>query len=211
MTDRSNGYEGVAAEFLAGRGRAPSTAIGAGFVRDWARALSPGATVLDLGCGSGRPITEQLVDAGLNVYAIDASPSLVHAFRNNLPHVPVACEPVEESSFFGRTFDAVLAWGVIFLLPAEEQRRLIKRVATILAPGGRFLFTSCAGTEPLAWNDAMTGLESRSLGAAEYRRELSAAGLSVIREFEDEGENHYYDAVSDEIADRTESRPDPGD
>jgi 2-polyprenyl-3-methyl-5-hydroxy-6-metoxy-1,4-benzoquinol methylase len=105
MTDRSNGYEGVAAEFLSGRGRPPSTAIGARFVHDWARALSRGATVLDVGCGSGRPITEQLVGAGLNVYAIAASPSLVHAFRNNLPHVSVACEPVEESSFFGRTFD----------------------------------------------------------------------------------------------------------
>jgi hypothetical protein len=45
------------------------------------------------------------------------------------------------------------------------------------------------------WNDAMTELESRSLGASEYRRQLSTAGLSVIAEYEDEGENHYFDAV----------------
>jgi len=31
------------------------------------------------------------------------------------------------------------------------------------------------------WNDAMTGLESRSLEAAEYRRLLSSVGLSVIK------------------------------
>jgi 2-polyprenyl-3-methyl-5-hydroxy-6-metoxy-1,4-benzoquinol methylase len=202
MADRSNGYEGVAVEFLAGRGRAPSTAIGAGAVRDWARTLPPGATVIDVGCGSGLPITKVLVKEGLNVYAIDASPSLVRAFRNNLPEVPVACEPVEGSSFFGRMFDGVVAWGLIFLLPAEEQRRLIQRVATILVPGGRLLFTSCAGTEPLVWNDAMTGLESRSLGAAEYRRELSSVGMSVIREYEDEGENHYFDALKKETDER---------
>ena len=171
MTDRSNGYEGVAVEFLAGRGRAPSTAIGASAVRDWARTLPPGATVIDLGCGSGLPITKVLVKEGLNVYAIDASPSLVQAFRHNLPEVPVACESVEDSLFFGRMFDAAVAWGLIFLLSAEEQRRLIQRIATLLVPGGRLLFTSCA--EPLVWNDAMTGLESRSLGAVEYRRDLS--------------------------------------
>jgi hypothetical protein len=41
-TDLSNGYEGVAAEFLAGRGRAPASAIGTRAVRYWARRLSPG-------------------------------------------------------------------------------------------------------------------------------------------------------------------------
>jgi len=45
------------------------------------------------------------------------------------------------------------------------------------------------------WNDALTGLESRSLGAVEYRRALASVGLSVIREYEDEGENHYFDAL----------------
>jgi 2-polyprenyl-3-methyl-5-hydroxy-6-metoxy-1,4-benzoquinol methylase len=197
MTDRSNGYEGVAVEFLAGRGRAPSTAVGVGAVRDWARTLPPGATVLDVGCGSGLPITKVLVDEGLNVYAIDASPTLVQAFRNNFPDIPVACEAVEDSLFFGRMFDGVIAWGLIFLLDAEEQRRLIQRVAATLVPGGRLLFTSSAGTEPLVWNDAMTGLESRSLGAAEYRSELSSVGLSVIQEYEDEGQSHYYDTCKD--------------
>ncbi len=111
----------------------------------------------------------------------------------NPPGIPVACEAVEDSIFFDRKFDAALAWGLIFVLPAEEQRRLIHRVAGILVPGGRLLFTSCA--EPLVWNDAMTGLESRSLGAVEYRRLLRAVGLSVTREYEDAGGNHYFDTL----------------
>src|SRR5512138_3348368 len=111
MSDRSNGYERVALEFLAGRGRAPSTAIGVSTVRNWARTLPTGATVLDLGCGSGLPITKVLVDEGLEVYAIDASPTLVQAFRSNHPQIPVICEGVEDTKFFGRTFDAVVAWG----------------------------------------------------------------------------------------------------
>ncbi len=192
MSDRSNGYEGVAAEFLAARGRAPSTAIGTREVHNWAHRLSYGAAVIDLGCGSGLPITKILVSEGLKVYGIDASPSLVEAFRHNLPEIPVACESVEDSLFFNRMFDGVLAWGLLFLLKPEAQRSLLRRIADILAPGGRLLFTSPA--EPVVWNDAMTGLESRSLGAAEYRRLLSAVGVSVNSEYEDEGQNHYFDA-----------------
>jgi SAM-dependent methyltransferase len=210
MTDPSNGYERVAAEFLAGRGRAPSTAIGAQAVRDWARTLPRGATVVDLGCGSGLPITNVLVGEGLNVYAIDAAESLVAAFRRNLPGIPVACESIEDSSFFDRRFDAALSWGLMFLLLPEAQRRLIKRIGDVLVPGGRFLFTASAGTEPRVWIDVMTGLESRSLGGNEYRTLLSAAGLAVTSEYEDEGQNHYFDAVKAGVAPRPSERRDDG-
>jgi SAM-dependent methyltransferase len=193
MTDRSNGYEGVAQEFLAGRGGPRSAGIGAKTVRDWARTLPHGAAVIDLGCGPGIPITEVLVGEGLNVYGIDAAPSFVQAFRRNLPNTPVICEAVEESTFFARTFDGVIAVGLMFLLNPEQQERLMERIAAILTPGGRLLFTSCE--EPLVWNDAMTGLESRSLGAEEYRRLLRAFGLSVTGEYTDEGQNHYIDAL----------------
>jgi SAM-dependent methyltransferase len=193
MRDRSNGYEGIAAEFLAGRGRAPSTAVGVKAVRDWARTLPHGAVVIDLGCGSGLPITRALVNERLNAYAIDASPSMVGAFRHNFPDIPVACEPVEDSLFFDRMFDGGVAWGLMFLLLPDVQRRLIRRVGDILVPGGRLLFTS--PSEPIVWNDAMTGEESRSLGAIEYRQLLSASGLSVTGEYDDEGENHYFDAI----------------
>ena len=190
--DRSNGYESVATEFLAGRGSPRSAGVGVKAVRNWARTLPRGAAVIDLGCGSGFPITELLVAEGLNVYAVDAAPSFVQAFQRNFPNTPVVCEAVEDSTFFDRTFDGVLAWGLIFLLSPKEQRRLLQRIADILAPGGRLLFTSCA--EPLVWNDAMTGLESRSLGAEEYQRQLLEVGLSVTSEYEDEGRNHYFDA-----------------
>jgi|ERR1035437_205402 SAM-dependent methyltransferase len=195
MMDRSNGYEEIAPEFLARRGSSRSTGIGVKEVRKWARTLPPGASVIDLGCGPGFPITEVLVAERLSTFGVDAAPSFVQAFRRNLPNTPVVCQSVQDSTFFDRTFDGVLAWGLIFLLSPEEQRRLIERIAGILAPGGRLLFTSPA--EPIVWNDAMTGVESRSLGAEEYYRHLSAVGLSVTSEYEDEGQNHYFDAFKD--------------
>jgi len=40
----------------------------------------------------------------------------------------------------------------------------------------------------------MTGLESLSLGAEQYRKLLGAVGISVAEEYEGEGENHYFGA-----------------
>jgi 2-polyprenyl-3-methyl-5-hydroxy-6-metoxy-1,4-benzoquinol methylase len=196
MVDRSNGYEDIAAEFVSTRSRI----IGVKRVRDWAKTLARGAAVVDLGCGPGIPITEILVTEGLNVYGIDAAPSFVQAFRRNLPNTPIACEAVQDSKFFDRTFDGVLAWGFMFVLSSEDQRGLIQRIGDILVPGGRLLFTSPA--EMGSGTDIMTGREFRSLGAEEYRRRLSAVGLTVAREYQDEGRNHYFDALKELKADR---------
>jgi SAM-dependent methyltransferase len=193
--DLSNGYESVAVDFLAHRGnsRTRSNAIGVKEVLNWAQTLPRGGSVIDLGCGPGFPLTVVLVEEGLQVFGVDAAPSFVSAFRHNLPGTPIVCESVLESSFFDQTFDAVLSIGLMFLLKAEEQRRLMQIFADLLVPGGRLLFTSTS--KPHLWNDVMTGLESMSLGAEEYRKLLGAVGISVAAEYEDVGENHYFDAL----------------
>lgn len=86
--DRSNGSEGVAVEFLARRGSGRATGVGVSAAREWARTLPRAASILDLGCGPGFPITEVLVIEGLSVFGVDAAPSFVQAFRQNLPNTP---------------------------------------------------------------------------------------------------------------------------
>ncbi|GMU65854.1 MAG: putative methyltransferase [Acidobacteriota bacterium] len=186
--DRSNGWEAVARRFIAER-----TRIGAETVRSWSRGLPAGASVLDLGCGTGVPVAETLIAQGCRVSGIDAAPSLVEAFRRRFPETPVACEAVEESEFFGRTYDGIVAIGLMFLLSPEVQRTVLRRVASALNPRGRFLFT--APTQVVTWADLLTGRPSVSLGDAAYRQALSDAGLEIVGEFVDEGQNHYYDAA----------------
>lgn len=190
--DGSNGYEEIAGIYLAGRGTRPRVgdAIGAAIVRAWAQAFPPGASVLDLGSGPGEPGTRILQEAGLAPHAVDASRAMVTAFRERFPGVPIEQNTVEASGFFDRTFDGVLAWGLLFLLKPAAQALVVGKVAAALNPGGRFLFT--APPEPLEWLDAMTGRPSQSLGAATYDRMLREAGLTWVAEAQDEGENHYY-------------------
>lgn len=186
--DRSNGWEAVAGRFMAQRSSA-----GADTVRAWCRALPGRASVLDLGCGSGVPIAEALIDAGCEVSGVDASPSLVAEFRRRFPQAPVVCEPVEESRFFGRTHDGIVAIGLLFLLQPGVQETVIRRLASALKPGGRVLFT--APVQTCTWVDQMTGRQSVSLGSDAYRRALGSAGLVVIGEYDDEGGNHCFDAA----------------
>lgn len=190
--DSANGYEDIAELFIARRGKRPSVgdAIGAQTIRAWAEAFPAGATVLDLGCGPGEPSTRVLREAGLTTFAVDASPRMVAAFRERLPGVPVECNTVEASGFFGRQFEGVLAWGLLFLLTPAAQAKVIQKVARALQPRGRFLFT--APKEAVEWLDAMTGRQSRSLGVVAYERLLREAGLAWVGETQDEGDNHYY-------------------
>ncbi len=111
-------------------------------------------------------------------------------FRARFPEVPVECGSVENSPFFGQTFDGVVAWGLLFLLRSADQVDLIRRTSAVLKPGGRLLFT--APKQKCTWQDILTGRESVSLGSEEYRRLLEAEHLEEIGEAEDEGENHYY-------------------
>lgn len=184
--DRSHGYEAVAGDFMSHRTR---STIGVATVRRWAKLLPPGGAVLDLGCGHGVPISRTLVDEGFTVSGIDASATLISAFRAQLPGAPAEHGAVEESRFFGRQFDGVIAWGLMFLLTEDAQAKVVHKVAVALEPGGRFLFT--APQQECEWPDSLTGQTSRSLGSDAYRRLVGSAGLMVEDEADDEGQNHY--------------------
>lgn len=191
MTDRddpSNGYERIAGDYIAAR-----STVGRGLVRAWARSLPAPATLLDLGAGHGEPIISVLVEAGHRVRAIEAAPTLVAEFKQRFPDVEIACESVEDSDFFGRTYHAVTAIGLIFLLSEAAQLALIARVARALKPGGRFLFS--APLETGDWDDVLTRRRSQSLGQSAYRTALVEAGFKGIESHQDEGGSHYYDAV----------------
>lgn len=188
-SDLSNGYDHHAETFI----RIRSSEVGVSTVRAWARSLPARARILEIGCGSGIPITHALISEGLDVSAVDASPKMVSAFQKNFADIPVICEAAERLKGFDEPFDAAIAWGLVFLLASEAQEAAIRSIGNSLKKGGRFLFTS--PEKPLVWNDSVTDRKSVSLGAVEYEKLLSLAGFDLTAEYDDEGQNHYYDAM----------------
>ncbi len=81
-----------------------------------------GQSVLELGCGAGR-FTEVLLDAGAEVWAVDAS-SAVDAARANLgehERLHLAQADLFDLPFAEGTFDRVLCFGVLQHTPDPER------------------------------------------------------------------------------------------
>jgi len=185
--DSSNGWEAVADEFMSYR----SSSIGVATIRRWAEPIQTGQAVLDVGCGFGGHYTQILIDKGLVTHGIDASPTLLQQYLKRFPAALARCEAAESSSFFDRDYDGVLSVGLIFLLAPEDQILVLQRMASALKAGGKFIFTS--PHQICDWDDLSTGRKSRSLGREAYVDILQRQGLSLIDEYTDEGENHYFD------------------
>ena len=189
--DGSNGYEEHAEIFM----RARNSSIGPDVMRDWAGQFATGAEILELGCGHG-VISEVLIQAGLTLFAVDASPTLLAAFRKRFPHVRTENASAQDADFFSRAFDGIVAWGLMFLLEKSVQERLIARVGGALNPGGKFVFT--APYDSVEWVDGITGKFSWGLGADTYKQLLNEAGLKVLPGQIDAGDNYYFYAVRDQ-------------
>lgn len=181
-------YDAIAEWFA----RARSPLVGLPEIETLARALPSGARVLDAGCGTGVPILQYLLQKGFQLFAIDSSERMVDLFRERFPNVPIERASILESPFFASTFDAVIAWGVLFHLTPDEQRAAIAKIARHLAPGGWFLFT--AAKERGETSGAMNGVTFRyaAIGSAEYRRELERNGMELVDEHDDKWENYVY-------------------
>jgi SAM-dependent methyltransferase len=186
VDEPASGYERIANTFLNAR----NSTIGPDVVREWSGRLPRRARVLDVGCGYGVPITAALLAEGFDVHGVDGSPTLVAAFRTRFPGVPVECSDVETCAALDDTYDGVVAWGLLFLLPPSAQHRVLARLAAATAPGAHLLFT--APQQICTWEDGLTGRQSWSLGAEAYVAILQAHDVDLDGTAEDSGDNYYY-------------------
>ncbi len=168
-------YERHAQAWDADRGR---SLMKKAWLDRFARRLPPGATLLDVGCGSGEPIARYLAHAGFAITGIDSSPSLIAIARARFPAAEWMVADMRALAL-GRRFHGVVAWDSFFHLTMDEQRAMFTRFAAHALPGAPLLFTSGSseGEAIGAWRGEP--LYHASLAAAEYERLLEANGFSV--------------------------------
>lgn len=105
--------------------------------------LSPGARVLELGCGSGRDSANMLAH-GFDVVATDASPEMAAQASRHLGRA-VAVLPAGELSALAE-FDAIWANACLLHIPMQELADVIARINAALKPQGCF-YASYKGGE----------------------------------------------------------------
>jgi SAM-dependent methyltransferase len=162
-------------------------------VTELAESLPAGARVLDVGCGPGTPLTQILLEHGLDVLGVDSSPRLLAVFRANFPHVRTICSTIQACELEGGTFDAAHSWGVLFHLTQDEQRHAFAKISHALKPGAAFLFTA-GDKDGSIEGEPMNGVPFRyhSFSVEGYREVLREHGLVLERTHVDKGGNTYY-------------------
>jgi ubiquinone/menaquinone biosynthesis C-methylase UbiE len=138
--------------------------------------FEPGQTVLDLGCGTGEDAL-RLMEAGLQVRAIDASPEMVRIARDR--GVDAEVLPIENCGLLSGTFDAVLSnFGALNCVEVLESLRM--PLARLVRPGGYLAI--CVMGRFCMWETAWN-LFHRQPGKAFRRWKKSAMSSLGIRVF----------------------------
>ncbi len=102
--------------------------------------LPSGSRILDLGCGSGRPITHYLDASGYLVTAVDSSPEMLRLARTRVPGAEFIQADIE-SLALERSYDAVVAWDSLFHIKRERHVAVFERCYAWLGTPGGFLLS----------------------------------------------------------------------
>ena len=170
-------YDRRAFDWVVDRGAVPT-----GRDRLWldrfAATLQPGDAVLDVGCGSGRPMAADLIERGFAVTGVDSSARLVAHATGDVPAGRFLQADMRTLDL-GRTFAGVLAWHSLFHLSPEDQRRTVPRLLAHCAPRATVMFTSgpALGSRVGDWRDEP--LYHGSLNPEDYDASLLSAGFRV--------------------------------
>lgn len=145
----------------------------------FAALLSPGAPVLDIGCGSGQPIAAYLAGQGHPVVGVDSSPEMIALFRANLPDQAAEVADMRSMSL-ARRFGGLIAWDSFFHLAHGQQRQMFPVFREHARPGAPLLFTSGPAFGEAAGTLQGEPLYHASLGPGEYRLLLGRHGFDVV-------------------------------
>ncbi len=141
--------------------------------------LSPDASVLDLGCGSGEPIARYFIESGCRVTGVDTSVSLVDLCKQRFPDHEWNVGDMRTLPP-GRGFQGIVAWDSFFHLTHDDQRRMFPVFRENSAPGAALMFTSGPAHGEAIGTFQGEPLYHASLDAREYRSLLNTSGFDVV-------------------------------
>ena len=137
------------------------------------------ATILDVGCGAGLPISGYFIRQGYRVTGVDTSEPLLEMASGRFPEqewIPADMRTLD----LGRQFEGVLAWHNFFHLTPEGQTAMFPVFRRHAAPGAPLMFTSGSERGSVLGDFQGEPLYHGSLDPGEYRSLLAQNGFEEI-------------------------------
>jgi 2-polyprenyl-3-methyl-5-hydroxy-6-metoxy-1,4-benzoquinol methylase len=149
--------------------------------------LSSPATILDVGCGSGRPIDNYLVEHGYDVTGIDVSPKQIAMAKRAVPSARFEVSNLLDLKPGDYDVDGIVSFYAIIHIPRERHGQILKTLASFLRPAGLLLITM--GASEWEGREDFHGVEMFwSHYGPEVNLELvENAGFDVVLDEIDEG------------------------
>ena len=114
-----------------------------GFLTPFGNMLKPGATILDIGCGSGRDLL-WFKEQGFSPTGFEHSPSLARLVRK-YSGCPVIEGDFYSYNFLIHKFDALCFVGSLVHVPEEKLSHVLESICNALKPGGLLVITMKEG------------------------------------------------------------------
>jgi ubiquinone/menaquinone biosynthesis C-methylase UbiE len=141
-----------------------------------------GARVLELGCGSGLPLTKMMAERYI-VTGVDISQNQIDLARKNVPGVEFIKQDMTNLDFPDESFEAVTSYLAILHLPREEKVELYRNIHRMLKKGG-ILLMSIGGDDWISQpgDELMeTPMYWSQFGAEKTKAILEDIGFVILR------------------------------
>lgn len=138
------------------------------------------AHILDLGCGSARPIAAYLIEQGQAVTGVDSSDVMLEMAQQNFP-AQCWIQADMRTVQFAHTFQGILAWDSFFHLTPDDQRKMFKQFSQFAKQGAVLMFSSGPAEGEVVGEMFGDALYHASLSSAEYRKLLKEHGFEVLK------------------------------
>jgi ubiquinone/menaquinone biosynthesis C-methylase UbiE len=97
--------------------------------------LTPGATVLDVGCGTGTLLRKMANICSINGFGIDMAKNMIVEAKRKCPEMDIQISRCEKTPFEDNTFDVVTTCMAYHHF--SDKKGFAKEMSRILKPGGR--------------------------------------------------------------------------
>jgi trans-aconitate methyltransferase len=141
--------------------------------------LRPGASILDLGCGSAEPIARYFIERSCAVTGVDSSPALIDMCKSRFPAQDWIVNDMRNLAL-NRRFDGILAWDSFSHLCPEDQPKMFPIFSNHSASQAALMFTSGTVHGEAIGTFQGEPLYHGSLDTAEYRSLLNQNGFAVV-------------------------------